>query len=56
MKVLPVPKFGAEIANVPFRVSDPKMYVPYFSSAVPAGFPSPADDFIEKAISLTRYI
>lgn len=30
--------------------------LPYFSSKVPAGFPSPADDFIDKKLNLNEYL
>jgi DNA polymerase V len=31
-------------------------HIPLFSSAVPAGFPSPADDFVEDTLDLNEYI
>ena len=32
------------------------MHVPYYLSTVPAGFPSPADDFIESRLDLHQHI
>ena len=30
--------------------------LPFFSSSVPAGFPSPADDYIESSLDLNEYL
>ncbi|MBF0195245.1 MAG: repressor LexA [Magnetococcales bacterium] len=34
----------------------PKQHIPLFSSMVPAGFPSPADDYIENQLDLNQYL
>jgi len=56
MKVIKVPKLGTELENLPYEINDNKIYVNYFGG-VQAGFPSPAEDFIENRLSLDeRYI
>ena len=37
-------------------VSSTKQYLPLFASRLKAGFPSPADDYIEEKIDLNRYL
>ena len=32
------------------------MVLPYFKGTVPAGFPSPAEDYLESALDLTEYL
>ena len=46
MKITPVPR--QEVAS--------SLPLPLFTSSVPAGFPSPADDYIEKALDLNEYL
>ena len=36
--------------------SPPKLAIPVFSSRVPAGFPSPADDYLEGALDLNSLL
>lgn len=56
MKVIKIPKLGTELENLPYEINDNKIYVNYFGG-VQAGFPSPAEDFIENRLSLDeRYI
>lgn len=56
MKVIKVPKLGTELENLPYEINGNKIYVNYFGG-VQAGFPSPAEDFIENRLSLDeRYI
>lgn len=54
--MIKVPKLGTELENLPYEINDNKIYVNYFGG-VQAGFPSPAEDFIENRLSLDeRYI
>ena len=56
MKIVKVPKLGGELENLPYEIKENKIYVNYFGG-VQAGFPSPAEDFIEHKLSLDeRYI
>lgn len=50
MKVIRNPKFGDELEVLPFEIGNP-IYANFFGG-VQAGFPSPADDFIDKKLSL----
>lgn len=36
--------------------SSPRLALPIYGSAVPAGFPSPADDYLEQALDLNDYL
>lgn len=56
MKIIKVPKFGNELENLPYEIKDNKIQVNYFGG-VQAGFPSPAEDFVEQKLSLDeKYI
>ena len=33
-----------------------EMFIPLFASAIPAGFPSPADDYIENQLDLNQHL
>lgn len=55
MKIIRTPKFGGELEILPYE-SNEKIYANYFGG-VQAGFPSPAEDFINKKLSLDeKYI
>lgn len=55
MKIIKVPKLGDELQNLPYKESE-KLYANYFGG-VQAGFPSPAEDFTQKKLSLDeKYI
>lgn len=57
MKIIKSPKLSNELELLPFIIKDEKIYVRYYSSGVQAGFPSPADDFLERRLSLDeRYM
>ena len=51
MKLVHVPKLHEELELVPIASDGEKRYVNYFGG-VQAGFPSPAEDFLGKRISL----
>lgn len=53
MKIIRIPKFGKELENLTFQVSENKISANYFGG-VQAGFPSPAEDFIEQKLSLDQ--
>ena len=53
MKIIKVPKFGNELENLSYEIEDNNILVNYFGG-VQAGFPSPADDFIEQKLSLDQ--
>lgn len=36
--------------------TDLKLDIPFFSTAISAGFPSPADDFIDRKLDLNEYL
>ncbi|MEQ6290556.1 LexA family protein [Vogesella sp. GCM10023246] len=36
--------------------SPPRLAIPVYGSAVPAGFPSPADDYLELTLDLNEYL
>ncbi len=56
MKIIKIPKLGNELENLPYEIKDNKILVNYFGG-VQAGFPSPADDFVEQKLSLDeKYI
>lgn len=40
---------------MPYRVGD-TLQLPLYGAKVPAGFPSPADDFVEKALDLNEFL
>ena len=44
------------LSNKELQTLLPKQKIPLFSSYVRAGFPSPADDFLEKKIDLNDYL
>jgi DNA polymerase V len=54
MKIVKAPKLSTELENLPFKKSGEKVYVKYYSEGVQAGFPSPAEDFIEDRLSLDK--
>lgn len=57
MKIIKAPKLSIELENIPFNIKDEKVYVKYYAGGVQAGFPSPADDFLEQRLSLDeRYM
>ncbi|KAA3649930.1 MAG: DNA repair protein [Bacteroidetes bacterium] len=57
MKVIKLPKFGNEIINLPYKLSENKQSITYYEGSVQAGFPSPAEDFKEQKLSLDeKYI
>ena len=33
-----------------------RLYLPFFGSRIPAGFPSPADDYVENKLDLNEYL
>ena len=56
MKLIKAPRLNEELELVPFSNDTEKRYVNYFGG-VQAGFPSPAEDFLGKKISLDdKYI
>lgn len=56
MKILKLPKLGSEIQQLFFKKIN-NTYVAYYDEGVQAGFPSPADDFMEHKLSLDeRYL
>jgi DNA polymerase V len=55
MKIIKIPKLGNELEVLPYE-SNEKIYANYFGG-VQAGFPSPAEDFVNKKLSLDeKYI
>ncbi|GJL76656.1 LexA family transcriptional regulator [Nitrosomonas sp.] len=47
---------GETFKNIMFPVKEPVLLKrPIFSSSVPAGFPSPADDYVEGQLDLNEY-
>lgn len=51
-----MPKLGNELENLPYQIENKQILVNYFGG-VQAGFPSPAEDFVEKKLSLDeKYI
>jgi DNA polymerase V len=56
MKIIKIPKFSDELENLPYQIKYNKILVNYFGG-VQAGFPSPAEDFVEQKLSLDeKYI
>lgn len=56
MKLIKIPKLGNELENLPYEIKENKILVNYFGG-VQAGFPSPAEDFVEHKLSLDeKYI
>lgn len=56
MKIIKAPKLGDELENLKYEISEEKILVNYFGG-VQAGFPSPAEDFVEQKLSLDeKYI
>lgn len=45
-----------KITAIPRRETDTYLPLPLYSNQVPAGFPSPADDYIESALDLNEYL
>lgn len=46
-----------ELEFIPFKTEGNKIYVNYYREEIQAGFPSPAEDFIEQKLSLDeRYL
>lgn len=57
MKKRIVPAFDDELECISLKVNDEKTYVNFFQEEIQAGFPSPAEDFVEKKLSLDeRYL
>ena len=46
----------ATISQIKKPCSDSLVLLPLFSSAISAGFPSPADDHLEDCLDLNRYL
>jgi len=46
---------SADIIEI-LRIEDVPLYLPYAVSRVKAGFPSPADDYIEKSLDFNEYL
>lgn len=42
--------------NQPGKSGDKSRLLPLYATSIPAGFPSPADDFLEKQLDLNDYI
>lgn len=56
MKLIKAPRLNDELELIPFSTDNEKRHVNYFGG-VQAGFPSPAEDFLGKKISLDeKYI
>jgi DNA polymerase V len=56
MKLIKAPRLNDELELIPFNTENDKRHINYFGE-VQAGFPSPAEDFIGKKISLDeKYI
>lgn len=56
MKLIKAPRLNDELELIPFSTENDKRHVNYFGG-IQAGFPSPAEDFIGKKISLDeKYI
>lgn len=56
MKLIKAPRLNDELELIPFSIENEKRFINYFGG-VQAGFPSPAEDFIGKKISLDeKYI
>ena len=56
IKFIKTPKFGNDLENLQISSESQKYYVELFGG-VPAGFPSPAEDFVSERISLDeRYL
>jgi DNA polymerase V len=53
MKIIKVPQLGKELENLPYEIKDNQILVNYFGG-VQAGFPSPAEDFVEQKLSLDQ--
>jgi DNA polymerase V len=53
MKIIKIPKLGNELENLPYEIKENKILVNYFGG-VQAGFPSPAEDFVEQKLSLDQ--
>jgi len=57
MKIIKVPKLGKELESIPFRIENGFVYAKFYEQGVQAGFPSPAEDFVEQKLSLDeKYI
>lgn len=46
---------SADISEI-LRIEDAHLTLPYAASRVKAGFPSPADDYIEKSLDFNEYL
>lgn len=56
MKLIKAPRLNDELELIPFSIENEKRLINYFGG-VQAGFPSPAEDFLGKKISLDeKYI
>jgi len=54
MKLIKIPQFGSELEQIPITPAITKQYANYFGG-VHAGFPSPAEDFVERKLSLDEH-
>lgn len=48
--------FPIAVVDVLQAVVGPEQPVPYFNTSIPAGFPSPADDYIERHLDLNDFM
>lgn len=53
MKIIKPPKLSPELEILPFEMTEEAVYISYYGN-IQAGFPSPADDFVEPKMSLDR--
>lgn len=49
-----VPKSGRDRLEIIPAITDSELYLPLLHTFIPAGFPSPAGDFIEQGIDLNK--
>ncbi len=49
-------KLAAELPLIPVALAPPALELPSFATKVSAGFPSPADDYLEDGIDLNRLL
>lgn len=55
VQFIQVPKFSKELINIPIKTDGEKRFVQFFGD-VSAGFPSPAEDFVQNNISLDEIL
>lgn len=56
MRIIKQPQVSDEIEIIPFKENANKSFVTYFDDVVQAGFASPAEDFIDRTMSLDEYL